>query len=398
MNNQIFIVDDDPDNLDILVCSISDEDYNITTFTDSRLCLEAIEKAPPDLIISDVNMPHLNGFELCKSIRANPPTDSTPFIFLSALDDVQSIMKGYDAGGMDYLTKPYRPHELITKINQHLASQRKINRLNRKANSAKKIAFEAMNDAERVNIIVRFMEDCVRLNELEPIARKLFGILHPMGLRSSVLVISQGEELYFSDDQLEKPLEKRLLQKVHDGLKSRMETSGRLYEFNGHMIVSFEHLSLLIRNYDADKHGHLLDFLSGLLNGVELKMFAVDDANNYATRRRAEAEHILHQAKDNIERLHQAMAKGEKHLLSVMTLLMGKLNTALEAVSLDSDQKDSLSKLIEASMQELVSAYTARVELETPLSEVLDDLQAFIISAPDPAKQMQASHKNRQTP
>lgn len=393
LSNQIFIVDDDPDNLDILVCSISDENYDITTFTDPRLCLEAIEKGAPDLIISDVNMPHINGFELCKSIRAEERSADTPVIFLSALDDVHSIMQGYDAGGMDYLTKPYRPQELITKINKNLDSQKKLNSLNRKAKSAKKIAFEAMNDAERVNIIVRFMEDCVRLNQLEPISRKLFGILHPMGLRSSILVFSQGQELYFSDDQLDKPLEKRLLQKVHEGLKARMETSGRLYEFNGRMIVSFEHLSLLIRNYDSGKHGHLLDFLAGLLNGVEMKIFAVEDAINNATLRRQEADHLLIQAKDNIEHLHSALADGEKHLLKVMTLLMSKLNKALDEFSLTAEQKTSLSSLMEESMEELVRAYTAGVDLETPLSEVLDDLQDFIIATIDPANNIHIAKK-----
>lgn len=392
MNSKLFIVDDDPDNLDILVCSISDENYEITTFTDPRICLDEIEKKPPDLIISDVNMPHMNGFELCKAVRACKNASLTPVIFLSALDDVHSVMQGYEAGGMDYLTKPYRPQELITKINKNLDNQRLLEKLNKKAKSAKQIAFEAMNDAERVNIIVRFMEDCVRLNQLEPIARKLFSILHPMGLRSSVLIFSQGQALYYSDDQLDKPLEKRLLEKVHEGLKSRMEVSGRLYEFNGRMIISFEHLSLLIRNYDGTKHGHLLDFLAGLLNGVAMKMFAVEEAINNATLRRQEADHLLQQAKENIAHLHDAVASGEKHLLKVMNLLMDKLDKAIFQLNLAPNQRDLLSSMVEEAMQALVQAYTAGIDLETPLSEVLDDLQDFIIATLDPENAMHSSN------
>jgi DNA-binding response OmpR family regulator len=378
VTSRIFIVDDDPDNLDILVCSISDQNYIIKSFTDPKLCLKAMENITPDLVISDVNMPGLNGFEFCKKIHEQKTTAKTPVIFLSALDVASSIIQGYDAGGTDYLTKPYRPQELVTKINKTLENCKLLDKLNQKAKSAKKIAYDAMNDAERVNIIVRFMEDCVRLNQLEPIARKIFEILHPMGLRSSMLIFCQDQDLYYSDDQLEKPLEKRLLQKIHEGLNSRMEVSGRLYEFNGRMIISYEHLSLLIRNYEEPKHSHLLDFLAGLLNGVEMKMFAVDEAMQTSTLQQQEAKHLLDQAQKSIANLHSCVHNNESRMLEVIRLTLRELSTLRTTLNLSAAEANQLSISAERILGELVTVYTTMRHLDHPVADTLNDLQDFI--------------------
>jgi hypothetical protein len=205
-----------------------------------------------------------------------------------------------------------------------------------------------------------------------------------MGLRSSVLVFTQNKTLYFSDDQLEKPLEVRLLEKVHEDLQNRMAVSGRLVAFNDHMIISYDHVALLIRNYSEEEHEHLLDFLAGLLNGVEMKMLAVDDAIRTACERQQQGDKLIEQARHHISDLQSVLSGNESRVLSLINVLLGEINTILDTFTLTATQQTDLLELIEHSMEELVQIYTTGSNIDTPLSDVLDDMKAFITICTDP--------------
>jgi len=115
---KILIVDDNPGNIDFLIELLSD--YDVSAVVDGRSALEMIHEEKPDLILLDINMPGLNGFETCKLIKASPKTEDIPIIFLSGKTDTESIITGFDAGGVDYITKPYRPKEVLVRVQTQL--------------------------------------------------------------------------------------------------------------------------------------------------------------------------------------------------------------------------------------------------------------------------------------
>ena len=115
---KILIVDDSPVNIDFLVELL--EDYDARTVIDGFTALEATRNELPDLILLDITMPGLNGYETCRRLKAKPETKDIPVIFLSASNDPQSIVKGFEAGGIDYITKPYNTKEVLARIQTHL--------------------------------------------------------------------------------------------------------------------------------------------------------------------------------------------------------------------------------------------------------------------------------------
>lgn len=126
--SRVLVVDDVPENIQILLNSIKD-DFIVTAATNGEKALEIANKEPlPDLIILDILMPDMNGYEVCKKLKNSELTKDIPVIFISVLDDIEAILNGFEVGGVDYISKPFDIQEVLTRIKTHLelASQRKI--------------------------------------------------------------------------------------------------------------------------------------------------------------------------------------------------------------------------------------------------------------------------------
>jgi len=118
----ILVVDDEKINLDIVIGLLGDT-YNITVALNAAKAFAIVEKKEIDLILLDVLMPNVNGFEVCHLLKSTSHTKDIPIIFITAITDEDSIEKAYDIGGIDYVGKPFKPKELLAKIKRELKLQ-----------------------------------------------------------------------------------------------------------------------------------------------------------------------------------------------------------------------------------------------------------------------------------
>ncbi len=116
----ILIVDDTPINLRILSLILSKQGYKVSQALSGKIALMAIEKNTPDLILLDISMPEMDGYEVCSQIKANPKTYEIPVIFISALDDTLAKVKAFEVGGVDYITKPFETEEVLARIKNQI--------------------------------------------------------------------------------------------------------------------------------------------------------------------------------------------------------------------------------------------------------------------------------------
>jgi signal transduction histidine kinase len=131
--NSILIVDDNPKNLQVLGKLLQYENFEVEFAIDGQSALDWMEAKKFDLMLLDINMPVISGFEVCKKIRSNPKFDKIPIIFLTADIDRESILKGFELGAQDYVTKPFDSRELIMRVKTHLSlknSREKLEELN----------------------------------------------------------------------------------------------------------------------------------------------------------------------------------------------------------------------------------------------------------------------------
>src|SRR6478672_5662148 len=120
-NADILIVDDTPANLNVLSAILGKRGYRVRPAINGTLALKAAQKAAPDLILLDVQMPGLDGYEVCRQLKGDPQTQLIPVIFISALDDVLDKVEAFQVGGVDYITKPFQIEEVLARVENQLA-------------------------------------------------------------------------------------------------------------------------------------------------------------------------------------------------------------------------------------------------------------------------------------
>ena len=120
----VLIVDDTLENLRLLADLLGEQGYEVRPVTNGRQALQAVEQDPPDLILLDINMPEMDGYEVCRRLRMNERCRDLPVIFLTALADTVDKVRAFNMGGVDYITKPFQLDEVLARVRTHIALKR----------------------------------------------------------------------------------------------------------------------------------------------------------------------------------------------------------------------------------------------------------------------------------
>ena len=120
----VLIVDDVPDNLAVLHDALDESGYTVLVATNGEAALQRALQARPDIVLLDAVMPGMDGFEVARRLKADPATASIPIVFMTGLTDTEHVLAAFGAGGVDYVTKPIRPREVLARIAAHLHSAR----------------------------------------------------------------------------------------------------------------------------------------------------------------------------------------------------------------------------------------------------------------------------------
>jgi signal transduction histidine kinase len=138
----ILMVDDNPANLQVLTSMLKQSGWRPRPVTSGQLGLQAARKEPPDLILLDVNMPEMNGYEVCKQLKADARLADIPVIFVSALGETMDKVRGFSVGGVDYITKPFQLDEVKARVTSHLELRRQRREL--------QASYEKLRESERM--------------------------------------------------------------------------------------------------------------------------------------------------------------------------------------------------------------------------------------------------------
>jgi len=117
---KILIVDDIFANIELLKAILLLHDFEIITASTGKEALDLTDRESPDLILLDISLPDIDGYLVCKTLKASPITSDIPIVFLSALNEIDNLIEGFNSGGQDFITKPYNSEELIVRIGTHL--------------------------------------------------------------------------------------------------------------------------------------------------------------------------------------------------------------------------------------------------------------------------------------
>jgi len=151
---KILIVDDIPANLNVLCQALESEGYKIVAAPSGTVALQLAHRTQPDLILLDIMMPERDGFEICRRLKADASTAEIPVIFITAKDEMSSVIKGFEVGGVDYITKPFRYEEVRVRVQTHLTIkglQKRLREANREIQAKKEELAKAYAQLEADN-------------------------------------------------------------------------------------------------------------------------------------------------------------------------------------------------------------------------------------------------------
>lgn len=353
-------------------------DYRVTSFASAEECLSALNDGVtgPDLFLLDVDLPTMNGYDLCRQIKSNATLKSIPVIFVSGLDDLDSRLEGYGAGGIDYIPKPYNIPELRQKIAACLLLARNDALKGRLAES-EMLASQAMSALDEYAILVRFLRSLNECGDIGAIVDYLLRMLGHFGLQTAIQIRLPGFEMTYSANGTNLPLEVSVVNHVRK--------LGRIFEFKTRAAYNFECLTILVNNVphqDPDLCGRLRDHLA----------IAAEAANAKLTdlQTRAAYSHAKQLASDLLGRLQRAMADFESGFLdaryrgTVATqAMLDELARALAALGLSEDQESVIDQIVRTGTESLASIHDFSGETREAISDITRRI-ALILSPPAP--------------
>jgi signal transduction histidine kinase len=177
----ILIVDDNPANLRLLIDILGREGYQVRPVPSGKLAIAAARGLPPDVILLDIMMPDLDGYQVCAELKADPNTQEIPVIFISAINEVIDKVKAFQVGAIDYITKPFQIEEVLARVETHL----KVRKLQ------KNLAQQTLHLTETIQELELARDQLVQSEKMAALGQLIAGIAHeintPMGaIRSSV--------------------------------------------------------------------------------------------------------------------------------------------------------------------------------------------------------------------
>ena len=173
LSGDILLVDDTLDNLKMLTALLHQRGYDVRGVTTGSAALMGATAQPPDLILLDINMPGMDGYEVCQRLKANPQTSKIPIIFISAMDEVFDKVEAFAVGGVDYIAKPFQVEEVFARIENQLAIRRLQTQLYQRNNQLQIAESELSEALERSRSLNDRIAEMTAVEERNRIARDI---------------------------------------------------------------------------------------------------------------------------------------------------------------------------------------------------------------------------------
>ena len=366
----ILCVDDEPVNL-IIMEELLRDNYALNTVKSGEGCLEQVGLQKPDLILLDVNMPKMDGLETCARLKTEPDTAEIPIIFVSALASHEELMAGYEAGGDDYITKPFSEEILQKKVQIVLASQQRKRELEEISDRAVEALRESLTNTEMLEMVVQFVHRCQRIDNVDDLAKNVFDCLREFELESSLLIQAEPESRVWFSDGIDRPMESQILESLRG--------QDRVLSFGTRLAINSDNATLLVRKLPSGQEEieNLRQQLVIMIEGLDTRLHAMQ-AEMLLDSRRDMLVQVLDSTRKKlgeIDEQHKRQAQVADEILAEMG---NELERSLLPLDLTEQQKKMLLKIVDSRVSKINSAHDEDCKLDGQFEAIIDELSGVL--------------------
>lgn len=336
--------------------------FQVLTAESGEACLTMLQNTKMELILLDVELPGIDGYETCRRIKANSELEDIPVIFLSGHDRIEDRLKGYEAGGEDYIVKPFDPVELETKVRNLLRLRRERDQHKEMASYASSTAMTAMTSLGEMGALIETMKHFNACNTLTALADAAMGGLALYGLRGAVQVRTAAETLTRDEEGEASPLVVSVI--------NHMSAMDRITTFHSRMSVTYDHISLLVNNMpedDPERCGRLRDHLAMMAEGANVRVQAIMLGNALSQ--------VVEKLSATLTEIDEAQRQRGIAINLGFNTLNDDVDRAYISLGLTDAQEQFLSNIFRKGIDNILNVESASLDVQNRLSSLIQELK-----------------------
>jgi CheY-like chemotaxis protein len=366
----ILCVDDEPINL-IIMEELLRDSYALNTVKSGEGCLEQVGLQKPDLILLDVNMPKMDGLETCGRLKADTDTADIPIIFVSALASHEELMAGYEAGGDDYITKPFSEEILQKKVQIVLASQQRKRELEQISDRAVEALKDNLTNTEMLGMVVQFLHRCQRIDDVDELVNNVFDCLREFELESSLLIQAEPENRVWFSDGIDRPMENQILESLRG--------QDRVLSFGTRLAINSDHVTLLVRKLPSGQEQveNLRQQLVIMIEGLDTRLHVMQVEMLFDSRRELLAQ-VLESTRDKLGEIDEKYKRQTLVASEIATKMGNELERSMQQLDLTEQQQKALLRIVDSSVSKIKSVDDEDCKLEQLFDVIIDDLSGLL--------------------
>lgn len=367
----ILVVDDD-DFMHEMYAEALNKNYRIIPAENGADALMLVQGERPDAIILDVEMPGMDGYETCRRLKKTDAVADVPVIFVSAHDKIEDRLKGYEAGGEDYIVKPFDPQELEAKVAQLLKAVSERGALKQMADYAASTAMTAMTSISEMGALLETLKKFNVCNDSKALIDAVLQGIALYGLKGAVQIRTPEETLTRNNQDSASPLEIFIINHM-----AKME---RITQFQSRLCITYPGVSLLVHDMpleDADRCGRLRDHLAMLVDGAEARILGIKAVNESRQRGKA-IERAVESITETLKAIDSAQRQSQVATKLAFSALIDQIEKAIIKVAPTEAHEKFLIDIVRNGIEKIMYAETSEFDIQDKLTTIICELKGMM--------------------
>ncbi|MDE2584479.1 MAG: response regulator [Betaproteobacteria bacterium] len=368
---RIFCVDDDVVS-DVIIESIVGDEYEIEVFTSAEGCLGRLETQLPDIFLLNIGLPDMDGFSLCRELKQRADTAAIPIIFISRNELAEVRLAGYEAGGDDFILKPYVIDEVRHRLKHIRQAIEGREAMRNQLADSEQLSSLLLSNMDEYAALITFMRILNESTDADAVAQAVLGMLHGFRLQGAVQIRLLEQTFTLGDAGRDNPMETATI--------AHVATLDRIFQFKRCSAYNFDHLTVLVNNMpieDADLCGRLRDHLSIAAEMADARIYAMVTDQRFRVTQNGIGE-MLPDIQQTIRGYIERSGLARREAAAQVQELMDHLVISFTPLGLSQELEEEITAMVLEKAQRILKVFNHADETTATLGGLEQRLRSML--------------------